>query len=510
MTTLSHSSPVATERPVSRGLVSLSIMLATIMQTLDTTIANVALPHMQGSLQASQDQIVWVLTSYIVAAAIATPMTGWLCAQWGRRQVLIVSVVGFTVSSALCGVAGNLWQIVLARLLQGLFGAALVPLSQSVLLDINPKEKQGQAMAMWGAGVMVGPVLGPMLGGWLTETFDWRYVFFINVPVGALALFGLVRHLPESRPRAVRLDVFGFVWLSLAVGLLQMVLDRGADLDWFASTEIRLEAVGALVALAVFTAHTLTTTGDSFVDRTVLHDRNFVTGCIFGFMMGIILFSTMAVLPSLLQGLLGYPVIAAGEITAPRGVGTMAAMMVAARLAQRFGPRSVMAVGFMLMAVSLYQMSGLTLDAGSRLIVVSGLIQGAGIGLTFVPLTAVTFATLAPRLRDQGTPLYALLRNIGGSVGISLVQALLTNRTAAEHARLVENITVFNPALQPWLRPGNGLALLNAEVDRQAAMMGYVDIFRIMMTMVLLALPLLLLMRSPSRHAAPVQADLAH
>ncbi|MBU2407718.1 MAG: DHA2 family efflux MFS transporter permease subunit, partial [Gammaproteobacteria bacterium] len=236
-------------------MITVSIMLATIMQALDTTIANVALPHMQGSLQSSQDQIAWVLTSYIVAAAIATPLTGWLCAQWGRRQVFLVAVVGFTIASALCGMAANLWQIVAARLLQGVFGAALVPLSQAVLLDINPKEKVGQAMAIWGAGIMVGPILGPMLGGWLTENANWRWVFYINLPVGVLAFIGIARFLPESRPKGERLDLFGFATLSLGVGLLQLFLDRGQQLDWFNSLEICLEAAGCLIAMAFFVVH---------------------------------------------------------------------------------------------------------------------------------------------------------------------------------------------------------------------------------------------------------------
>src|SRR4051812_11789056 len=261
-----------------RGMITLSIMLATIMQALDTTIANVALPHMQGSLQASQDQIAWVLTSYIVASAITLPLTGWLSGRWGRRRLFLISVVGFTIASALCGLASSLGAIVGARLLQGVFGAALVPLSQAVLLDINPREKVGQAMAIWGAGIMVGPILGPMLGGWLTENFDWRWVFFINVPVGAFALWGIARFLPENKPGATRLDVFGLVTLSLGIGMLQMFLDRGAPLDWFDSWEIRLEAAAAVVAFAFFAVHTGTVHGTSFLNPGLIKDRNVVTG----------------------------------------------------------------------------------------------------------------------------------------------------------------------------------------------------------------------------------------
>ena len=492
-----------------RGMITVSIMLATIMQALDTTIANVALPHMQGSLQASQDQITWVLTSYIVAAAIATPVTGWLCGQWGRRKVFMVAVIGFTAASAMCGMAASLWQIVAARLLQGVFGAALVPLSQAVLLDINPKEKVGQAMAIWGAGIMVGPILGPMLGGWLTENYDWRWVFYINLPVGLLALYGILRYLPESRPQGERLDVFGFATLSIAIGLLQLFLDRGEQLDWFGSGEIRLYAAGAVAAFAFFAVHTWTVVGPSFFDRALLRDRNFVTGLLFAFIVGVILYGTMALLPTMLQGVLGYPVLTTGEVTAPRGVGTMLAMVLVGRLMRHFDTRAVMAVGFALIAVALYQMSGMNLQMDSTLVITSGFIQGLGIGFTFVPLSTATFATLAPGLRNQGTPIYSLLRNIGGSVGISLAQTVLTQRAAAAHAQLVEHINLYNPLLQQLpqslgANTASGLAALNLEINRQAAMIGYLDDFRLMMAVTLLAIPLLLLIRKPRKTALPV------
>lgn len=486
-----------------KGMITVSIMLATIMQALDTTIANVALPHMQGSLQSSQDQISWVLTSYIVAAAIATPLTGWLCGQWGRRQVFLAAVVGFTIASALCGMAQNLAEIVLARLLQGVFGAALVPLSQAVLLDINPKEKVGQAMAIWGAGIMVGPILGPVLGGWLTENANWRWVFFINLPVGVFAFYGIARFLPESKPAGERLDLFGLTMLSLAIGLLQLFLDRGEQLDWFNSAEICAEAIGCLIAAAFFVAHTLTTNQISFLNRALLRDRNFVTGTAFAFVVGMILYATMALLPAFLQGLLGYPVIFTGEIMAPRGLGTMLAMVVVGRLVHRIDLRAIMAFGFSLTAYSLYQMTRITLEMDSTLVTVSGFIQGMGIGFTFVPLSAVTFATLAPGLRNEGTPVYSLMRNIGSSVGISIVQAMLTESTARAHAELAVDISYANPLLQtlpPVLSPQTaaGLTALNMEVTRQATMIAYVSDFRIMMWVTLLTMPLLLLIVPPA------------
>jgi DHA2 family multidrug resistance protein len=499
--------PTPASAQAHRGMITVSIMLATIMQALDTTIANVALPHMQGSLQASQDQITWVLTSYIVASAITLPLTGWLTARWGRRQVFIVSVIGFTIASGLCGFAGSLGMIVAARLLQGVFGAALVPLSQAVLLDINPPQKVGQAMAIWGAGIMVGPILGPMLGGWLTENFDWRWVFFINVPVGAFALWGIARYLPESRPRVNRLDVFGLVTLSLAIGLLQMFLDRGEQLDWFASPEIKFEAAASVVAFAFFIVHTWTVETASFFDRDLLKDRNFVIGCLFAFVVGMVLYGTMALLPLFLQGLMDYPVVYTGEITAPRGIGTMVAMIFVGRLVTRVDIRAIMVAGFGLTALALWQMTHITLQMDSSLIIWSGFIQGVGIGFTFVPLSTATFATLAPRLRNEGTPIYSLVRNIGGSVGISIVQALLTRGTVRAHEQIAATVGPDNPALASlpsMLSPDSttGLAILNAEVTRQAALVAYVNDFRIMMAVTLLAIPLLVFIRRPKRVAS--------
>ena len=498
-----------------RGLITFLVMLATIMQALDTTIANVALPQMQGSLQASQDQIMWVLTSYIVASAITLPMTGWLCGRWGQRKVFIVSVLGFTVASVLCGLATSLTGIVAARLLQGVFGAALVPLSQAVLLDINPREKVGQAMAIWGAGTMVGPILGPLLGGWITDNFNWRWVFFINLPVGIFTLLGIARFLPDSRPQSQRLDMFGFVTLSIAIGMLQMFLDRGELLDWFDSWEIRLEAITAAVAFAFFVAHTWTAEGALFFNRDLLKDGNFVIGLLFAFIVGMILYGTMALLPTFLQTLMGYPVVDTGIVIAPRGIGTMVSMVFVARLLQRFDVRTNMAIGFGLSAFALWQMTRFTLQMDSWLIIVSGFIQGVGTGFTFAQLPTVTFATLAPRLRLQGTPVFSLLRNIGSSVGISLAQMLLTERAVKAHTVLAATVAQGNnalPTLPPLLNPAStlGLELLNDEVTRQSLLIGYLDDFRIMMLITLLAMPLLLLLRTPRFAATNSPVEVPH
>ena len=332
-------------------------------------------------------------------------------------------------------------------------------------------------------------------------------MFFINLPVGIFAFWGIARYLPESRPQGEKLDIFGFVTLSLAIGMLQLFLDRGEQLDWFDSWEIKLEAAAALVAFGFFVVHTWTVQGVSFFDRDLLKDRNFVTGLLFAFIVGMILFATMALLPNFLQGLMGYPVVYTGQVTAPRGVGTMIAMIIVGRLVQKVDVRAIMAVGFGLTAFSLYQMTRLTLQMDSTLIIVSGFIQGLGIGFTFVPLSTATFATLAPRLRNQGTPIFSLLRNIGSSVGISIVQALLTEGSSKAHAQIAATVAPGNQALSTlpqMMSPDTmtGLALLNAEVTRQGALVGYLDDFAIMMIITVLAIPLLLLIRSPKRSAA--------
>ncbi|MDR3412816.1 MAG: DHA2 family efflux MFS transporter permease subunit [Formivibrio sp.] len=500
---------------INRRMITISIMLATIIQTLDSTIANVALPHMQGSLSASQDQITWVLTSYIVAAAIATPLTGWLCDRFGQKNVFLVSVAGFTFASALCGLAGSLGQIVAARLLQGVFGAALVPLSQAVLLDINPREKQGSAMALWGMGVMVGPILGPTLGGWLTDNYDWRWVFFINVPVGAMAFYGIwkyIRHLPGKR--SMGFDVFGFATLSLAIGALQMLLDRGEQNDWFASMETWVEAIVLAMSVVYFVIHTVFTPAEkSFFDYRLLKNRNYVTGLLFIFVVGLVLFATRALTPTFLQNLMQYPAATTGLVTAPSGIGTMISMVIVGRLIGRVNVRLLLLIGFLVTAFSLWQMSGYTLMLSEHHIVWPGVIQGIGMGLVFVPLSTSTFSTLASDMRAQGTAIYSLIRNIGSSIGISLVQTLLVRNTQVAHASLVEQIThvnpgFSNPAIASVYNLGNqaGIAALNGEITRQATMIAYVDDFWLMLILTLLVIPLLLLIRTPAK-GGPTKVD---
>ena len=496
-------------RPLNRRMITGSVMLATIIQAVDTTIANVALPHMQGNLSASQDQITWVLTSYIVAAAIAMPLTGWMCDRFSQKKVLLASVAGFTVASLLCGVSGSLAEIVTARLLQGLFGAMLVPLSQAVLLEINPPEKRGSAMAVFGMGVMVGPILGPTLGGWLTDSYDWRWVFFINLPVGALAFYGIWRYIAPARPaRSMRFDMFGFATLSLAIGGLQMMLDRGQGNDWFASTETWVELLVFVIAFACFAVHTaFTPAGQSFFDYRLLKNRNFVTGLTFVFIVGMVMYATRALMPSMLQSLMDYPVTAVGLLTAPTGIGTMLSMMIVGRLVGRVDLRALLFAGFSITAVSLWQMTRYTLVLSESDIVWPGVIQGIGLGLVFVPLSTASFATLLPAMFSQGTAIYSLIRNIGSSIGISLVQTLLVRNTQIAHSSLVAQIdtpgAISALAGSPFdLTHPAGAALLNAEVTRQASMIAYVDDFQLMLVMTLCVLPALWIIKPKKRPGA--------
>ena len=494
---------------LNRGLITLSVILASFLQALDQTIANVALPHIGGELSATQEQISWVLTSYIVAAAIMIPLSGWLADRYGRKKVLVLSVVGFTVSSALCGVAQSLGQIVLFRFLQGLAGAALVPQSQAVLLDINPPERQGRAMATWVLAVVVGPAVGPVLGGWLTDNYSWRWVFFINVPFGILSTLGLLSSLRESQKRRATFDFFGFATLSLAIGALQIMLDRGQLQDWFSSTEICVEAALAAVAFYLFMVHTLTAR-NSFVSPGLFRDRNFDVGCVAIFTFGVVLFSTLALLPPMLQDLLGYPVVTTGWVTAPRGVGTLIATLVTGRLIARVDARLLIGAGIALTAASTWQMCGFSPLMDERLVIWSGFTQGMGIGLAYAPLTTVCFATLAPQFRSGGTSMFNLLRNIGSSIGISAVQALLTRNTQIMHSRLGEHIAVLGgqsrPAAPYSFSTPQGLAALNATVTRQAEMIAYNNDFKLLLVLCLALIPLVFLLSPPRSGAggAPV------
>jgi len=486
----------------NKWAITVSIMLATIMVSLDTTIANVALPHIQGSVSASQDQITWVLTSYIVAATIMTPMTGWLSGRIGRKQVFLVSIIGFTIASALCGMAGSLFQIVLFRLLQGLFGAALIPLSQAVLLDIWPREQHGQAMAIWGMGALLGPIMGPALGGWLTDNFDWRWVFYINLPIGALAYLGVWMFISNNKHDIPKpFDFFGFGMLTVFIGGFQLMLDRGPTQDWFSSKEIWTEAIVAGVALYLFTVHSLTAK-NPFFDRALIRDRSFVVATVVGFFLGILLYSSMALLPSMLEGLMGYPVVTTGLVMMPRGIGAFIGMFTVGRLVGRIDSRLLVALGMVLMGSAAWMMSRFSLDMNATPLIVSAVVQGLGTSMIFVPLTTLAFASLNPIFRAEGSSVFTLVRNLGSSAGISIVEALQTSNTEVAHNDLVRHFAPGDQALSllpQALNPATtaGAAALNAEISRQAAMVAYIDDFRLMLIITVCTAPLLFFMKAP-------------
>ena len=492
-----------------RGLLMFAIMLATIMQVLDTTIANVALPHMQGSLSATQEQVTWVLTSYIVASAIMTLTTAWLAGRFGRKNIFLFSVGGFTLTSALCGMATSIEQMVLFRLLQGCCGAALVPLAQATMLDISSREKHGRAMALWGMGVMIGPILGPTLGGWLTESWNWRWVFYINLPLGIAAFLGMALFMPDSERSTRAFDKFGFLLLALMIGSAQMLMDRGEHAGWFDSREILLYSAIVGSCLWMYIVHTLRT-DNPFLSPAVFKDRNLLTSLVFIFFIGIILLATMALLPPYMQNLMGYPVLDVGILMAPRGLGTMVAMMVVGRLGGKGDARALILFGLLCTAVSLNAMTQFSTFVPQSTLIWTGVLQGFGLGFIFVPLSTVAYATLAPQYRAEGASIFSLSRNMGSSVGIALVMAALSRNMSINHAYLSENITAEALGLsqrttpQALLDNGAGaLLMLEAEISRQAASIAYVNDFKLMFWVVVCTAPLVLLLR---RQAPPAAA----
>jgi MFS transporter, DHA2 family, multidrug resistance protein len=496
------------ETSVNRGAITACVILATLMQALDTTIANVALPYMQGSVSASQDQIDWVLTSYIVAAAIMTPPTGFLAGRFGLKRLFLMSIAGFTVASMLCGMAQSLAQIVLFRSLQGAFGAALVPLSQTVLFNVYPRERHGFAMALFGLGVMVGPILGPVLGGWLTQNYSWRWVFYINLPIGIVGMLGMLAFMPETKRSAEKLDWFGFGTLSVALGALQIMLDRGEIKDWFDSGEIILEAVIAFSAFYLLLVHTFTAE-KPFVRPALFRDRNFTAGTMFVAIVGLTYYASLALQPPYLQELMDYPVVTAGIIMGPRGIGTMASMLVVGRMVGRVDTRALLGFGLALTAWSFYAMTGWTPDVSQQAIIGVGFVQGVGLGFLFVPLSAVTLSTLSVEQRTEAAGFYSLSRNIGSAVGISVVNVLLTRNTQANHAAIAASVTAVNrgfenPQIHHFWDPvtAAGRAALDAVITQQAQIIAYIDDYKLLMIATLAVVPLLLFFRSPAGERA--------
>jgi DHA2 family multidrug resistance protein len=510
-----EGAPPVTPPVANRAAITATVIVACVMQGLDTTIVNVALPHIQGSMSASQDQISWILTSYIVSSAIMMPLTGWLAGRFGIKYIFLASIIGFTIASALCGAATSLTQLVLYRVLQGVCSAGLVPLGQATLFTIYPRERHGYAMAIFSTGSMMGPIIGPTLGGWLTENFDWRWCFYINLPVGALCAFGVFMFIRQSRPmRGDQFDMLGFAMLSIGVGSLQLMLDRGQIKDWFHSTEIWIDATIAALCFYLLVVHTMTAGERSFLNRELLKSPNFVAGSLLMFGVGMILSGTLVLMPSMMQVLMNYPVFDAGWMMAPRGFGTMLAMFIVARMINRVDNRLFILVGFLLTAASLWQMTGFSLLMGSGPILFAGFAQGFGLGCTFVPLNLLALSGLPHHILTQGTALRALMRMLGGSIGIAVLETQLTQNTQIVHSRLIEWLRPDNPLAQaPYLAAPysltdpSGIAALNHEVTRQAAMIAYNDDFALMLLVILASLPLLLLVQVPRREPIIAAAD---
>ena len=491
-----------------RGLITASAMLAMFMQTLDSTIANVALPYMEGSLAASRSEITWVLTSYIIAAAIMTAPVGWLAARFGRKRLFIVCIIGFTITSMLCGAAQSLEQIVVFRLMQGVSSAALVPLSQAILFDIYPPERRGFAMAVWGMGVMIGPILGPTLGGYLTETYNWRYVFYINLPFGVLATLGLMVFMHESDSQShLRFDWLGFFVLSTGIGALQMMLDRGNKQDWFTSGEIMAEAVLAGLGIYLFLVH-MAWAPRPLIRPVLFREVNFSVGLVLMFAVGTLLVSSIALMAPWLQTLGSYPVATAGLLMAPRGAGTLIAIVLCGHVFARVDPRWLAAIGLVLQCWSFWTMTGWTPDVSAHEIIIAIAVQGAGLGMVFTQLQVLAFATLAPGLRTEGAALFSLGRNIGAAIGVSVTTSLLAHNAQALHEMIGASVNPFNRALQAlgsakqWIDPAShhGATMLDRIINHQAQIIAYADDYVLMIFTTIPSLLLLLMMRRP-RHA---------
>jgi DHA2 family multidrug resistance protein len=480
--------------PLLRNLITLFSLTGTFMVQLDTTIANVAMPHMQASTSASREQITWVLTSYIVMSAICMPLAGWLAGKIGRKRLVLIALTGFTLSSVLCGMAASFEQLVAFRMLQGAFGSPLVPMSQATVLDINPPERHGKAMGLWGMGVVFGPIVGPILGGLLTDNLSWRWVFLINVPFGIMAVLGLLVTMSDTRDEAPRkFDLLGFGALAVAIGSFQLMLDRGEMLDWFDSPEIWTEATLAVTSLYLFVVHSATTRRP-FVSPALFRDANYVLGLVFGIAVGGVLYGVMSLQAPLLANLMGYPILTVGLVMAPRGLGTLIAMPIGGYIMDRADARWLILAGMSLCAWSLVLLSRSNLEMDAQLMVMAGVIQGIGVALLFVSITTAMFVTIDPRLRNEATAMNSLFRNMGGSMWIAILQATTTRNEAAIHSRLAEGVRPDNPMMgvaSPDFDFGvtAAVARMNDEIGRQALMVAYINSFGILLTMCAILIP---------------------
>lgn len=490
-------------------------MSSTLMQVLDTTIVNVALPNMQGSLGVTPDEITWVLTSYLVASAIVMPLTGYLTDRLGRKNYLLICIFGFVVASALCGAAHSMTEIVLFRLLQGIFGASLVPLSQAIMVDTFPPEQRGSAMAIWGVGVMVGPILGPTLGGYLTEIATWRWNFYINLPVGIISFLLAWYVVPDTQKKDRKMDWIGLALISIGIASLQFFLDRGNQDDWLDATSIRIAGILAVGGIIGFILYSLNGRINCVFDLRVFKDRNFSVGCFIMAVFGLGLFGTMVVLPQMLEGLMNYPVLATGLIMAPRGISGMISMMLVGKLINRYDPRLLIILGIFFSVVGTWAGTHYNLTINSFWIIWPLILQGLGMGLVFVPITTVAFATMPDSLRAEAAGIFSLVRTIGSSIGISIVATIYARHIQMAWNQLGGFIQPYNPQLHSYLQSTHlklndptAISLLTRELAQQAQMISFVNVYDFIGWSFIVVLPLVFLIRKTkiSKPAEPIEA----
>jgi len=491
-------------------LIAASVMLATFMEVLDTSVANVALPHIAGNLSATPEEATWVLTSYLVSNAIVLPAANWFGRYFGRKRFLIVCIAIFTLSSALCGAAASLGLLIVARIAQGAGGGALQPIAQAVLMESFPTEKRGSAMAVFGLGVVVAPIIGPTLGGWITDTYSWRWIFYINIPIGILAVF-MANTFIEDPPyirsqRPGRIDFLGFGLMAVALGAMQLVLDKGQEDEWFASSFITWFAILSGTALVAFIIWEVKSK-EPIVDLRVLVNRNFAVGTSLMIAMGIVLYGTIALLPLFLQTLMGYPAVTSGMAVSPRGFGAITSMLIVGRLINRVRGRYLVMFGFSVLAYSIYLFSRINLEISISSIIWPNIISGFAMGFIFVPLTTMALGTLSNEQMGNASGVFNLMRNTGGSVGIAIVTTLLARGAQTHQAALVSHLTPYDPAFQERLRQiaggvaarGGALASQQAYAGiygtlvRQATVLSYIDVFRVLSFLCLLCIPATLL-----------------
>ena len=486
----------------TRYLISSVVMISSVMQILDTTIVTVALPHMQGELGANTEQIGWVLTSYLISSGIFMPLTGFFTDRLGRKRFMVWSITGFTLASMLCGLATNVDQIVAFRLLQGVAGAGMMPTAQAVMITIYPEEERGHAMAIFGLGAMVGPIIGPTLGGYVTQILDWRWCFFINLPVGILALIGAIMFLPETEKVRRRIDWFGFAFLVAAIASMQFVLDRGRQDDWFASPLIQIMTLISVFAFVCLILRNLEMGKHAIFRLDVFRDRNFTLSTLIFATVMFGMYGAMALRPQLLERFLDYPTLTTGLVMMPRGVGTMISMQIAGYMVNRSGAKPLVLVGLVLVFIGSWAFTWYSPQIDPWWVIWPGLVQGFGMGLVFVPLSTITFATLPVTLSAEAAGIRQLGRTIGASIGISLSTSVFASQSQVAWNQLGGHVTAFSGAVQHYLGSFNLMPdsagagqLLAIELGKQSVFIGMLDAFFMMSLMMVFTLPLLMLLK---------------